>query len=105
VAAADPAGRGAGHRAGWSAADVPLLDEAAALAGDGDGVTYGHVVVDETQELSGMAWRMRAPGTAIEGLVRTAGRRAVIAPHEHLGAWPPRFPLPHRRRRPTRWRC
>jgi DNA helicase IV len=44
--------------AGTAAADLPLLDEAAALTGDGDGVTYGHVVVDEAQELSEMAWRM-----------------------------------------------
>jgi hypothetical protein len=47
---------------GWSAEDVPLLDEAAALTGegngDGNGVTFGHVVVDEAQELSEMAWRM-----------------------------------------------
>jgi hypothetical protein len=43
---------------GTAGADVPLLDEAAALTGDGDGVTYGHVVVDEAQELSEMAWRM-----------------------------------------------
>ncbi len=44
---------------GWSAADVPLLDEAAALIGDGPGpAVFGHVVVDEAQELSEMAWRM-----------------------------------------------
>lgn len=44
---------------GWSAADVPLLDEAAALLGHGAGPTvFGHVVVDEAQELSAMAWRM-----------------------------------------------
>ncbi|PSL52161.1 DNA helicase IV [Saccharothrix carnea] len=44
---------------GWSAADVPLLDEAASLIGHvGDRVTFGHVVVDEAQELSEMAWRM-----------------------------------------------
>ncbi|MCC8243423.1 HelD family protein [Saccharothrix luteola] len=44
----------------WSAADVPLLDEAEALVGrDGQGrTTFGHVVVDEAQELSEMAWRM-----------------------------------------------
>nr|WP_189211255.1 UvrD-helicase domain-containing protein [Actinokineospora fastidiosa] len=49
-----------GERAeGWSAADIPLLDEAAALIGEGgDRVTFGHVVVDEAQELSEMAWRM-----------------------------------------------
>ncbi|MFE9747187.1 HelD family protein [Saccharothrix saharensis] len=44
---------------GWSAADLPLLDEAAALIGSRpDRATFGHVVVDEAQELSGMAWRM-----------------------------------------------
>jgi len=43
----------------WSDADIPLLDEAAALIGDiGSTPTYGHVVVDEAQELSDMAWRM-----------------------------------------------
>ncbi|WP_243754241.1 HelD family protein [Labedaea rhizosphaerae] len=43
---------------GWSEADVPVLDEAAAVLGDGGFPTYGHVVVDEAQELSPMAWRM-----------------------------------------------
>jgi len=42
---------------GWSVADIPLLDEAAALTGHG-AATFGHVVVDEAQELSEMAWRM-----------------------------------------------
>jgi DNA helicase IV len=39
-------------------ADIPLLDEVAALIGTDDGTTYGHIVVDEAQELSEMAWRM-----------------------------------------------
>ncbi|WP_409492404.1 HelD family protein [Amycolatopsis sp. cmx-11-12] len=49
-----------GERAeGWSAADVPLLDEAAALIDQGGGhATFGHVVADEAQELSEMDWRM-----------------------------------------------
>ncbi|MGW6929770.1 HelD family protein [Lentzea sp. NPDC054927] len=52
----DLLGRPAGD---WSVTDIPLLDEAAALIGDGDGlVTFGHVVVDEAQELSEMDWRM-----------------------------------------------
>ncbi|QFZ24319.1 HelD family protein [Saccharothrix syringae] len=46
--------------ADWSTADVPLLDEAAALLGTGAPPTFGHVVVDEAQELSAMAWRMLA---------------------------------------------
>jgi len=34
----------------WSVADIPLLDEAAALIGQSDGlVTFGHVVVDEAR--------------------------------------------------------
>jgi hypothetical protein len=41
----------------WSAGDVPLLDEAAALIGESM-PTFGHVVVDEAQELSEMDWRM-----------------------------------------------
>ncbi|WP_433274233.1 HelD family protein [Actinosynnema sp. CS-041913] len=59
---------------GWSAADVPLLDEAAALVGGARATpragaiadraaadrtwTFGHVIVDEAQELSEMAWRL-----------------------------------------------
>ena len=43
----------------WSAADVPLLDEAEALL-NGVPATYGHVVVDEAQDLSAMALRMVA---------------------------------------------
>jgi DNA helicase IV len=49
----------------WTAADVPLLDEARALLGpkprshDEDDVrTYGHIVVDEAQDLSPMQLRM-----------------------------------------------
>ncbi|SDW79514.1 DNA helicase IV [Amycolatopsis xylanica] len=53
---ANPAGQ-------WSTADIPLLDEAATVIGEtsaaaNSGVTFGHVVVDEAQELSAMAWRM-----------------------------------------------
>nr|WP_240449388.1 AAA family ATPase [Streptomyces harenosi] len=42
----------------WTAADVPLLDEAASLVDGPPGRTYGHVVVDEAQELTAMQWRM-----------------------------------------------
>jgi hypothetical protein len=57
---ADLLGTPTGH---WSAADIPLLDEAGALIGEavgtaGGATTFGHVVVDEAQELSAMAWRM-----------------------------------------------
>ena len=47
-----------GRGAGWSAADLAVLDEVRAAV-DGDiGRTYGHVVVDEAQELTDLAWRM-----------------------------------------------
>jgi len=91
---------------GWSAADVPLLDEAAELLGevqrrpvrgrrrrreeDDDSArdvrtveemaradrtwTYGHVIVDEAQEVSPMAWRM---------LVRRCPQRSMTV----VGDW------------------
>ena len=43
--------------AGWSDADVALLDEAEALAGT-PARTFGHVVVDEAQDLTPMQLRM-----------------------------------------------
>ncbi len=46
----------------WTAADLPLLDEGNAIV-SGGGRRYGHVVVDEAQDLSAMA-------------LRAAGRRA-----------------------------
>ncbi|MGW5328114.1 HelD family protein [Streptomyces sp. NPDC004014] len=42
----------------WTDADVPLLDEAANLVDGPPERTYGHVVVDEAQELTAMQWRM-----------------------------------------------
>ena len=53
--------------AGWSEADVPLLDEARALLA-APPHRYGHVIVDEAQDLSPMQLRMiarRAPDGAI----------------------------------------
>src|ERR671918_47053 len=46
-------------RSGWSAADLALLDEARALLQD-DHVRYGHVIVDEAQDLTPMQLRMIA---------------------------------------------
>ncbi|MFE5334980.1 HelD family protein [Isoptericola sp. NPDC056573] len=85
----------AGGEDGWSSSDVPLLDALADLLGDPldgagdetgedtrDGVfvaaraaarrdwAYGHVVVDEAQELSGMQWHM---------VVRRCPTRSVTA--------------------------
>ena len=43
----------------WTLADVALVDEAEAVLG-GRVRRYGHLVVDEAQDLSAMAWRMVA---------------------------------------------
>ena len=79
---------------GWTVADVPLLDEAADLVeGPGAQETYGHVIVDEAQELSPMAWRMlmrRCPSrsmTVVGDVAQThdpAGARSwadALSPH------------------------
>src|SRR5829696_279220 len=53
--------------AGWSDGDIPLLDEAHALAGTPPR-TYDHVIVDEAQDLTPMQLRMiarRARGGAL----------------------------------------
>jgi DNA helicase IV len=53
--------------AAWSADDLALLDEAAFLTG-GRTRTYGHIVVDEAQDLTPMQFRMlarRAPSGSI----------------------------------------
>ncbi|MEU3460491.1 AAA family ATPase [Streptomyces sp. NPDC006733] len=52
----------------WTDADGPLLDEAASLVDGPPERTYGHVVVDEAQELTAMQWRMlvrRCPARAM----------------------------------------
>ena len=49
-------------RAGWSAADLPLVDEARALL-LGAGTRFGHVIVDESQDLTPMQLRMIARRT------------------------------------------
>lgn len=52
----------------WTDADVPLLDEAASLVDGPPERTFGHVVVDEAQELTAMQWRMvlrRCPGRSM----------------------------------------
>lgn len=52
----------------WTDADVPLLDEAASLVDGPPEHVFGHVVVDEAQELTVMQWRMivrRCPGRSM----------------------------------------
>ena len=72
-------------RAPWTPADVALVDEAHALL-HGQGRTYGHVVVDEAQDLSPMQLRTlarRAPA----GSVTVLGDLAqATGPWAH-GSW------------------
>lgn len=52
----------------WTTAHLPLLDEAAHLLDGPPARTYGHVVVDEAQELTPMQWRSvlrRCPGRSM----------------------------------------
>ncbi|MFD9098862.1 HelD family protein [Streptomyces collinus] len=52
----------------WTDADVALLDEAASLVDGPPEHVFGHVVVDEAQELTVMQWRMivrRCPGRSM----------------------------------------
>jgi hypothetical protein len=41
----------------WTEADLVLIDEAGAVLGDSPR-RYGHIIVDEAQDLSALAWRM-----------------------------------------------
>ncbi|MFG2600626.1 HelD family protein [Streptomyces sp. NPDC048462] len=83
--------RGAGDP--WTGADVPLLDESASLIDGPPERVFGHVVVDEAQELTGMEWRMvvrRCPGRGMTlvgdfaqagPVVTAAGWEEALSPH------------------------
>ncbi|GAC1599386.1 MAG: AAA family ATPase [Acidimicrobiales bacterium] len=66
----------------WTAADIALLDEVTAVI-SGEGRTYGHVVVDEAQDLSPMQLRMVARRSPA-GSVSLLGDLAQAS-----GAWAP----------------
>jgi DNA helicase IV len=79
----------------WTEADVALVDEAAAVLGERPR-RYGHVVVDEAQDLSAMALRMlgrrcgRWPSMTVLGdLAQATGPASQRSWHElarHLGS-------------------
>ena len=54
---------GSANNEPWTNADIPLIDEAEGLIA-GLPRRYGHIVVDEAQDLSAMALRVLAPGPA-----------------------------------------
>lgn len=71
---------------GWSSADLPLLDEARALVDGPPEKVYGHVVVDEAQQLTEMEWRMlmrRCPSRSMT----IVGDLAQAGPTTTLTTW------------------
>lgn len=71
---------------GWSRADLPLLDEARALVGGPPETVYGHLVVDEAQQLTEMEWRMlmrRCPSRSMT----IVGDLAQAGPTTTLTTW------------------
>ncbi|MGO2048292.1 MAG: HelD family protein [Brachybacterium tyrofermentans] len=80
----DSAGSRAGE--GWSSADLPLLDEARALVDGPPAKVYGHLVVDEAQQLTEMEWRMlmrRCPSRSMT----IVGDLAQAGPTSTLTTW------------------
>jgi DNA helicase IV len=83
----------AGDGRRWTAADVPLLDEARAVLGplprageDDDVRTYGHIVVDEAQDLSPMQLRMLAR-RSLGGSMTVVGDLAQATGPWAPGSW------------------
>ncbi|HEY6016106.1 MAG TPA: AAA family ATPase, partial [Gaiellaceae bacterium] len=76
-------------RAGWSAHDLPLLDEARTLV-QGPPRAFGHVIVDEAQDLTPMQLRMvarrAAEGLTILGDVAQATGPVLYRGWEELSA-------------------
>ncbi|MCP3991068.1 MAG: AAA family ATPase [Actinomycetia bacterium] len=69
----------------WTVGDLPLLDEAQWLCA-GVPATYGHVVVDEAQDLSPMALRMLARRAAGGSMTVLGDLAQATSPHA-VGSW------------------
>ncbi len=85
VSAEDLAGL-EGDPSGWSASDLALLDEARALIDGPPEIVYGHIVVDEAQQLSEMQWRAlmrRCPQRSMT----VVGDLAQAGPTTTIQAW------------------
>jgi DNA helicase IV len=70
----------------WTVAHLPLLDEAEHLLNGPPARTYGHVVVDEAQELTPMQWRSvlrRCPGRSMT----VVGDLAQAGPATGAASW------------------
>ncbi|GAB7036829.1 MULTISPECIES: HelD family protein [Catenuloplanes] len=87
---------------GWAPSDVPLLDAVADLLGDLDGPApaagsvaerarrqrgwvYGHVVIDEAQELSEMQWHMVLRRCPSRSITAVGDIDQAEAAHRHTG--------------------
>ena len=77
----------------WTAADMPLLDEARVLLGHRKALppereirTYGHIVVDEAQDLTPMQLRMLAR-RSISGSMTVVGDIAQATGHRAPSGW------------------
>jgi DNA helicase IV len=92
-------GKGVGAQA-WTGDDLPLLDEAEFLI-NGRTRTYGHVVVDEAQDLSPMQFRMvarRAPSgslTVLGDLAQATGAWSYDSWYEIVAHLPTAAPVRH----------
>ena len=76
----------AGARNGWGSADLALLDEARTLVEGAPEPSYGHIVVDEAQQLSEMEWRAlmrRCPSRSMT----IVGDLAQAGPSTTLRSW------------------
>ncbi|WP_328530883.1 AAA family ATPase [Nocardioides sp. NBC_00368] len=75
-----------GARDGWGSPDLALLDEARTLVDGAPEASYGHIVVDEAQQLSEMEWRAlmrRCPGRSMT----IVGDLAQAGPATTLRSW------------------
>ncbi len=75
-----------GARDAWGSADLALLDEARALVEGAPEACYGHLVVDEAQQLSEMEWRAlmrRCPSRSMT----IVGDLAQAGPSTTLRSW------------------
>jgi DNA helicase IV len=83
----------------WTAADMPLLDEARVVLGSDDEIrNYGHIVVDEAQDLTPMQLRMLARRslsgsmTVVGDIAQATGPRAPNSWDEITAHLPSRRP-------------
>ncbi|MFE7226233.1 HelD family protein [Nocardioides sp. NPDC057577] len=86
VAADDLALLGADRLAQWSSADLALVDEARALVDGTPESSFGHIVVDEAQQLSEMEWRAlmrRCPSRSMT----VVGDLAQAGPSTTVRSW------------------